>query len=42
MRKLVVTECMSLDGVMGDPGGGDKSSRGGWSFQFWSDEAAKY
>jgi dihydrofolate reductase len=27
---------------MGDPGGGDKTRRGGWSFQFWNDEAAKF
>lgn len=41
-RKIVVTEYVTLDGVMEDPGGGDKTGHGGWSFQFWSDEAAKY
>ena len=27
---------------MEDPGGGEKSEHGGWSFQFWNEEAAKY
>jgi dihydrofolate reductase len=36
MGKLVVTEFVTLDGVMQDPGGGEKDSfdRGGWAFQF--------
>lgn len=34
MRRMVVTEFMSLDGVMEDPGGADKSKYGGWAFQF--------
>lgn len=34
MRKVVVTEYMSLDGVMDEPGK--------WSFPFWSDEAGKF
>jgi len=42
MRKLVATEYISLDGVMGEPGGGDKRSRGSWSSQFWGDQAAKF
>jgi Dihydrofolate reductase len=42
MRKVVATEYVTLDGVMSDPGGGDKTKHGGWSFQFWSDEAAKF
>ncbi len=36
MRKLVVSEYVTLDGVMEDPGGG------GWSFPFWNEEAAKF
>lgn len=36
MRKIVVSEYLTLDGVMEDPGGG------GWSFPFWNEEAAKY
>jgi len=42
MRDLVVSEFVTLDGVMEDPGGNEKSPYGGWSFQFWSDEAGKY
>jgi dihydrofolate reductase len=36
MGKLVVTEFVTLDGVMEDPGGGEKDrfDRGGWAFQF--------
>jgi dihydrofolate reductase len=34
MSRVVVTEFMSLDGVIEDPGGSEKSPRGGWSFQF--------
>ncbi len=33
---------MTLDGIMEDPGGGEKFKHGGWSFQFWNDEAAKF
>ncbi|GAC1434982.1 MAG: dihydrofolate reductase family protein [Ktedonobacteraceae bacterium] len=35
MRKVIVSEYVTLDGVMENPGGG-------WSFQFWNEEAAKY
>jgi dihydrofolate reductase len=42
MRKVIVSEFVTLDGVMEDPGGAEKSEYGGWSFQFWNDEAAKY
>lgn len=34
MRKILVTEYLTLDGVFEEPGH--------WSFDFWSDEAAKY
>ncbi len=34
MRKLVVTEFMTLDGVMEDPGGAEEFAHGGWSFKF--------
>ena len=40
MGKLVVTEFISLDGVIDDPGGGEKGSgtsafeHGGWAFEF--------
>lgn len=42
MRKVIVTEFVTLDGVIEDPGGGEKSKHGGWSFQFWSDDTGKY
>ena len=34
MRKVVVSEFISLDGVIEDPGGAGGFDRGGWSFQF--------
>jgi dihydrofolate reductase len=34
MAKLVVTEFVSLDGVMEDPGGSEHSKHGAWTFQF--------
>jgi dihydrofolate reductase len=32
--RIVVTEFVSLDGVMEDPGGAESFKHGGWSFQF--------
>ncbi len=34
MGRIVVTEFVTLDGVMEDPGGGETFERGGWAFQF--------
>jgi dihydrofolate reductase len=34
LRKIVVSEFISVDGVMEDPGGAEKSPRGGWALQF--------
>jgi len=34
MGKVVVTEFISLDGVMEDPGGGESFKHGGWTFEF--------
>jgi dihydrofolate reductase len=34
MGKLVVSEFMSLDGVIEDPGGAEGFTHGGWTFQF--------
>jgi dihydrofolate reductase len=42
MRRVVVTEFMTLDGVMEDPGGAEDFEHGGWSFKFPDDEGMKY
>lgn len=34
MRKIVVSEFLTLDGVMQDPGGSEGTERGGWAFRF--------
>src|SRR5437764_15236742 len=34
MSKVVVTEFITLDGVIEDPGGSEKTELGGWAFQF--------
>ena len=34
MRRLVVSEFITLDGVIDDPGGSEGTERGGWAFQF--------
>jgi dihydrofolate reductase len=34
MARIVVTEFVSLDGVMEDPGGAEAFKHGGWSFEF--------
>jgi dihydrofolate reductase len=34
MGRIVVTEFVSLDGVMEDPGGSENFKHGGWSFKF--------
>jgi dihydrofolate reductase len=43
MGKIVVTEFMSLDGVIEDPGGAEEYAHGGWSFKFdRGEEGDKY
>jgi dihydrofolate reductase len=43
MRKIIVSEFVTLDGVMEDPGGGDRTPHGGWSFKFGrSDDQQKF
>jgi dihydrofolate reductase len=42
MRKVVVSEFITMDGVWEDPGGSEQTEHGGWSFRFWSDESARY
>jgi dihydrofolate reductase len=39
MGKLVVTEFISLDGVMEDPGGAETFKYGGWTFEFQTGDA---
>jgi dihydrofolate reductase len=34
MSRIVVTEFVSLDGVMEDPGGAEGTKNGGWTFKF--------
>ncbi|HWM14791.1 MAG TPA: dihydrofolate reductase family protein [Gaiellaceae bacterium] len=34
MGKVVVSQFVTVDGVMEDPGGSEKWERGGWAFQF--------
>jgi dihydrofolate reductase len=42
MRRIVVTEFISLDGVVEDPGGAEGYRHGGWRFKFDDPEAMKY
>jgi dihydrofolate reductase len=43
MGKIVVTEFITLDGVIEDPGGAEKTERGGWAFSVDSgDEGGKF
>ena len=34
MGKIVVSQFLTLDGVIEDPGGSEGSERGGWAFQY--------
>ena len=42
MRRIVVTEFISLDGVVEDPGGAEGYKHGGWTFEFNDPEGMKY
>jgi dihydrofolate reductase len=44
MRKITVTEFITLDGVVQDPGGAEKDvfPHGGWSFEFPDDAGGAY
>ena len=42
MRRIVVTEFISLDGVVEDPGGAEGFRHGGWSFTFNDPDGMKY
>ncbi len=41
MRKVIVSEYVTLDGIMEDPGGAETFEHGGWTVPYWSDEIAK-
>lgn len=38
MRKIIVSEFVTINGIMNDPSGAEKSKYGGWSLQFGSPE----
>jgi dihydrofolate reductase len=42
MGKLVVTEFISLDGIIEDPGGSEGSEHGGWSFRHPAPEGEQF
>jgi dihydrofolate reductase len=42
MRRIVVTEFISADGVIEDPGGAEGFRHGGWSFRFSDPDGMKY
>jgi len=42
MRKVVVTEYVTLDGVMEDPGGAEQFQHGGWTSPYWDAEIGKF
>jgi len=42
MRKIIVSEYVTLDGVMEDPGGAEGFKHGGWSFGFGGTEQQQY
>ena len=42
MSKIVVTEFISIDGVVEDPGGAEGYKHGGWSFKFNDPEGMKF
>ena len=46
MRKLIVSEFMTLDGVIQAPGGKDEDldggfEHGGWTWPYWHDDIGK-
>ncbi len=42
MGKLVVTEFISLDGVIEDPGGAEGTEFGGWTFRFPAEDGQQF
>src|SRR5215831_10315153 len=41
-RRLVVSEFVSLDGVMEDPGGAEGYEHGGWTMPYWDDQIGAF
>ena len=42
MRKIVLPEFVSLDGVMEDPGGAERFEHGGWTRPYWGDDIGQF
>jgi dihydrofolate reductase len=42
MGKLIVTEFITLDGIIEDPGGAEGTPNGGWSFRFPAPDAEQF
>jgi dihydrofolate reductase len=42
MRKIIVSEFVTLDGVMEGPGGADKFEHAGWSMPYFNEEIGKF
>jgi hypothetical protein len=42
MRKIVVSEFVTLDSVMEDPGGAEKLKHGGWTWPYWHNEIGQF
>ena len=42
MRRIVVSEFLSLDGVMEAPGDQDKFEQAGWTMPYWNNEIGKF
>ncbi len=42
MGKLVVSEFISVDGVVEDPGGSEGTAQGGWSFRHPAPGSERY
>ena len=40
--KLVITEFISLDGVMEGPGGEKECKHSGWTIPYWNDEIGRF
>ena len=42
MGNIVVSEFVSVDGVMEDPGGAEGTPHGGWTIPYWNEEIAAF